>query len=152
MKIRWSFVCGVCWLLSLSSWAQSGDGLRAEYFNTIDLTGVARTRTDKAIDFAWGFNAPLTGFNNDGFSARWSGQLLAPVTGNYTFTTHSDDGVRVWVDGAKVIENRTVHDPAYNESSPVNLVAGRKYDIRIEYFEDRTIWRQAQAGEDMSLI
>ena len=139
VKVRLPLLCSLCWLLGLSGWAQSGDGLKAEYFNAVDLTGVARARTDKYIDFAWGFNAPLTGIRNDGFSIRWTGQLFAPVTGNYTFTTYSDDGVRVWVNGAKVIDNWTVHDPAYNESVPVNLVAGRKYDLKVEYFEDRTM-------------
>ena len=125
------FVCVLWLLVCLPCWAQDGDGLKGEYFNTIDLTGSARIRIDKTIDFQWGFNAPLTGINNDNFSIRWTGQLLAPATGSYTFTTYSDDGVRVWVNGKKIVENWTAHDPTYNESAPVNLVAGRKYDLKV---------------------
>ncbi|MBS1808917.1 MAG: DUF1800 family protein [Acidobacteria bacterium] len=137
MKI--SLVCGLCWLLSLPAWAQ-GDGLTGEYFNSADFTGrVARMRIDKTIDFEWGFNSPLTGIQNDNFSVRWTGQLSAPVTGNYTFTTYSDDGVRVWINGEKIIDNWTVHDPVYNESQPINLIAGKKYSLKVEYFEKTTM-------------
>ena len=45
----------------------------------------------------------------DNFSVRWSGQVLAPVTGTYTFTTTSDDGVRLYVNGQLLIDNWTDH-------------------------------------------
>jgi uncharacterized protein (DUF1800 family) len=140
MKIWLPLAYGLCLLIALPAWAQSGDGLQGEYFNSADLTGhPARIRIDKTIDFVWGFHAPLTGINNDQFSIRWTGQLLAPVTGSYTFTTYSDDGIRVWVNDRKIIDNWTTHDPTYNHSPTLNLVAGQKYSFKIEYFEDRTM-------------
>jgi uncharacterized protein (DUF1800 family) len=139
VPIRLPFVFGLCLSFCLSGWAQSGDGLKGEYFSAPDLSGTARIRWDRAIDFQWGFNAPLTGLPNDGFSVRWTGFLLAPVTGNYTFTTSSDDGVRVWLDDAPLIENWAAHDLVESESKPVRLIAGRKYKLKIEYVEARTM-------------
>jgi uncharacterized protein (DUF1800 family) len=135
VPILCSVFCVFCW----PSWAQSGDGLKGEYFSGPNFSGEAKVRLDRAIDFQWGFNAPLTGLPNDGFSVRWTGFLLAPVTGSYTFTTSSDDGVRVWLDDAPLIENWAAHDLVESESKPVQLIAGRKYKLKIEYIEDRTM-------------
>jgi hypothetical protein len=117
--------------------ASVGTGLRAEYFNNTTLSPPsALSRVDATIDFGWGDGSPATGtigINN--FSVRWTGQVEAPVTGNYTFTTVSDDGVRLWVNGNPVINNWSVHAPATDNSSSIALTAGQRYDIRLEYFE-----------------
>lgn len=116
--------------------AQGGDGLYGEYFNSKTLAGsVIRTRIDPQIDFDFNYDSPLTGVSSDNFSIRWTGQLQAPVTGTYTFTTYSDDGVRLYINGVKVLDNWTDHAPTYNDSAPLTLIAGNKYDIRLEYFE-----------------
>src|SRR5690606_19620652 len=89
--------------------AGSGDGLRAEYFNNKDLAGdPVVTRIDPAIDFNWDSGPPADGLGADGFSARWSGQVEsahAAGTLTYTFTTLSNDGIRVWIDGELVIDS-----------------------------------------------
>ena len=44
----------------------------------------------------------------DSFSARWTASL--PFAGGAAkFTTYTDDGVRVFVDGKRIINNWTVH-------------------------------------------
>ena len=35
----------------------------------------------------------------DDFQVRWTGDIFAPVSGLYNFRTHSDDGVRLFVNG-----------------------------------------------------
>ena len=73
--------------------AQGGDGLYGEYFNSKTLAGsVIRTRIDPQIDFDFNYDSPLTGISSDNFSIRWTGQLQAPVTGTYTFTTQNAAG------------------------------------------------------------
>ena len=59
---------------------------------------------------------------------------MAPVTGTYTFTTSSDDGVRLYVNGELVVDNWTDHGVTQN-SGTVALTAGVKYDIRMDYYE-----------------
>lgn len=54
----------------------------------------------------------------------------------YTFTTSTDDGVRLWIGGQNVIDNWTLED----DNDPLSvgttsLVAGQTYPIVMEYFE-----------------
>ena len=115
----------------------TGTGLQANYFNNPNLNPpVALSRIDQTIDFDWGDGSPAAGtINNDNFSIRWTGKIEAPATGNYTFTTISDDGIRLWVNGSLIIDNWTGHAPTINNSQSVALTAGQKYDIRMEYYE-----------------
>ncbi len=116
--------------------AQTGTGLKGDYFNNTALTGVvALSKVDPNVNFEWLYAAPAVSLPNDNFSVRWTGQVEAPVTGAYTFATQSDDGVRLWVDGKLLVNNWSNHSSTRNQSSPVTLTAGRKYDIQLEYFE-----------------
>ena len=112
-----------------------GTGLYGEYFGTRALTQRKLVRTDPTIDFAWGSGSPAAGIGADNFSVRWMGWIRPKVDGNTTFTTLSDDGVRLWVDGSLVINNWTTHPPTENAGVAIGLKAGRKYDIKLEYFE-----------------
>jgi hypothetical protein len=116
----------------------NGTGLRAEYFNNRTLTApAALTRTDATVNNDWGSGSPATGINTDNFSVRWTGQVLAPVSGTYSFSTVSDDGVRLWVNGTQIINNWTDHAPTTdNGSQTFSFTAGQKYDIRMEYYEN----------------
>ena len=58
------------------------------------------------------------------------------MTGNYTFATWSDDGVRLWVNGVKLIDNWSQHSPIRNAGTPISLTAGQRYDIKLEYYEN----------------
>jgi hypothetical protein len=114
----------------------TGTGLTATYFNNIDFTGAIVSRTDAAVNFDWGTGAPVAGIGANTFSVEWVGQVRAIETGNYRFRTHSDEGVRVWVNGQLVINNWTAHTLTTNTSAPVALVAGQKYDIRVRYYDN----------------
>jgi alpha-D-xyloside xylohydrolase len=109
--------------------------LRGEYFADTALTRSAATRNDAAIDFDWGQGAPLPEVPFDQWSARWTGRLRAPETGEYQFATVADDGVRLWVGGTLVIDDWRGHGPEYH-SGRVRLEAGRQYDVRFEYYDE----------------
>jgi len=112
-------------------------GLTAEYFNNTTLSGQpVITRTDATVDFDWGNNSPDNLINNDVFSVRWSGEVQPLVSDNYIFRTNSDDGVRLWVNGALVINNWNDYPATYNYSASIALVAGQKYTIILEYYEN----------------
>src|SRR5262249_47898866 len=72
------------------------------------------------------------GLPADNFSVRWSKtEYLAQ--GRYKFTTVTDDGVRLFVDGAAVIDqwydhSATVHDAVVD-------LAGGNHTLRMEYYE-----------------
>ena len=117
----------------------SGTGLRAEYFNDAGnntyFTTAVLSRVDPTLDFTWGDAAPAAGVQADNFSVRWTGQVQATLTGNYTFTTVSNDGIRLWVNGQLLIDNWTDHDTVINTSAEIALVMSVSYDIRVEYYD-----------------
>lgn len=116
----------------------TGTGLKGEYFANTDLKApVALTRTDPTVNFTWGTTAPVSSIVPDKFSARWSGKIEAPVTGAYTFVTRSDDGVRLWVNQKLLINHWDDHGADWDQSVPVNLTAGQRYDIQLEYYENK---------------
>jgi YVTN family beta-propeller protein len=112
-----------------------GTGLRGQYFASNNLTGNAVLTRTEAIDFAWGSGAPGAGVPADNFSVRWTGWVEAPAAGSYMFQTLSDDGVRVWVNGALVVNNWTAHSPTLNTSSTITLAANQRAAIMVEYQE-----------------
>ncbi|MBZ4417792.1 PA14 domain-containing protein [Myxococcus sp. RHSTA-1-4] len=124
--------------LATRSQALQVPGLRAEYFDDDALQTLVTVRVDSQVDFDWEYGTPAgTALSSgDTFSVRWTGSVTAPVTGLYTFTTSTDDGVRLWVGGQNVINNWTLQDD-YDplSSGTVSLVAGQTYALVMEYFE-----------------
>jgi hypothetical protein len=110
-----------------------GSGLLGEYFVSASLTGLQLSRIDSTIDFNWPA-APDLGVPADQFSVRWTGQVQPRFTGRYTFYTQSDDGIRLWIKGTLLIDHWNQHGTA-EDSGQINLVAGQKYDIKLEYFD-----------------
>lgn len=114
-----------------------GIGLNGEYFSTQNLTQRKSIRLDPTVDFDWKENSPVPGvIPGDRFSVRWTGWVEAPVTGSYIFYTDSDDGVRLWVNNQLLTDNWTEHSATEN-SNYIYLYAERKYDIRLEFYEQR---------------
>ncbi len=85
------------------------------------------------MNFDFTGTLPPTGLTNN-YSVRWLGQVQAQFSEAYTFYTESNDGVRLWVNGQLLIDDFNPQGLTEN-SGTINLVAGEKYDIRIEYFQ-----------------
>ena len=113
----------------------TGAGLTGRYYNNTRVSGTVRLTRVENINFGWGSSAPGSGVNSSNFSARWSGRIEAPATGAYGFQTVSDDGVRVWVNGVQLINNWTAHSSTTNTSGTINLIAGTRYTITVEYYD-----------------
>ncbi|MDX3931772.1 MAG: glycoside hydrolase family 3 C-terminal domain-containing protein [Stenotrophomonas sp.] len=123
-------------------------GLRGEYFRTADLSGTpALVRTDAQIGFRWdrgsptdnllarGEAAPGQGIPSDGFSIRWSGELVPPVSGRYRIEAAADDGYRLYIDGKQVLDRWGGSDRLQGDGVELDLQAGRAYALRLEYFD-----------------
>lgn len=110
-------------------------GLLAEYFGNKTLSGSSKTRTDSTINFNWGSAAPLADIPANQFSARWTGKIAVPATAAYTFYLTGDDGVRMWVDGKQVI-NGWKDQSSVEHRGTITLEAGKRYDIKVEYYEN----------------
>lgn len=113
-----------------------GSGLPADYFKQLNFKGFPDKRTDATVNFDWRKGAPYTGFPSDYFSIRRVGRIKAPVTGTYTITTTSDDGVRLWLNDSLVINQWDDHS-VKNNSTTVNLIQGKLYKIKMDYYENR---------------
>ncbi|KAM3097043.1 PA14 domain-containing protein [Phormidesmis sp. 146-35] len=111
----------------------SGKGLLGQYYDS-KFNRLKLTRTDAAIDFNWGGGSPDSTVPIDQFSVRWTGKIQPAYSETYTFYTLSDDGVRLWINGQQIINNWTDHPPI-EDSNAITLIAGQKYDIRLEYYE-----------------
>lgn len=105
---------------------------RGEYFANPYLSGSPLVREEGAVNFAWGVGAPMAGLPADNFSVRWTRSVYFEA-GRYRFTTTTDDGVRLFLDGALLIDQWRPM-AASRHTSEVQLAAGT-YTVRLEYFE-----------------
>lgn len=108
-------------------------GFHGTYFSRPDLSGTSATRVDRALEFEWRWSRPHRRIPADNFSVRWRGFVDIPSDGTYTFYTVSNDGVRVWVDGVRIIDDWERQEGALNQES-LRLKKGL-HRVRVEYFE-----------------
>ncbi len=110
-------------------------GLKGEYFSNDQLQGTpALVRTDKHIHFDWGEGSFAANQPVDHFSVRWTGYFVPKETGDYTFFSSADDGVRLFLADENVIDDWQPHAQTV-DSYARHLEGGQAYKIRFEYFE-----------------
>jgi len=105
------------------------------YWNNMALSGDPVVQgSDQHLSWDWGSGAPRGGVNADRFSARWKRYVNVTDAGTYRFTTTSDDGIRVYVDGDLIIDEW--HDQsAHIFVGDVNLTVGHHLVV-VEYYEN----------------
>jgi hypothetical protein len=104
-----------------------------EYYDNPQLQGLPRlTRHDVELDFDWGYGSPAPGIPNNGFSVRWI-RTVTLRQGLYRFTTTTDDGVRLWVNGHLLIDYW--HDQPPTSHSATLYLPGSAA-IAMEYYEN----------------
>ncbi len=113
----------------------TGNGLQAVYYNNTNFTGISIVRIDPSINFNWGTGSPHSSIAGDTFSTIWTGFVVPRNSQTYTFYAKTDDGVRLWVNGQQLI-NSWINQSATERSGSITLIAGRKYTIRMEYYEN----------------
>ena len=111
-------------------------GLKVSYFNNSTLGGMPLyEETVRKLDFNWGEGSPsVEVLGKDYFSARYSGYLRVPKTGDYTLVLISDGGSRMWLDDELVIDNWGTHARGSEEFN-VHLQQNRDYRVSFEYSE-----------------
>ncbi|MCB1636504.1 MAG: glycoside hydrolase family 3 C-terminal domain-containing protein, partial [Xanthomonadales bacterium] len=113
-------------------------GLRGEYYANRELSGEpVLVRVDAQVGFRWDRGSPTDNLQargeagpgevlpNDGFSIRWRGQLLPPVSGEYRLEAAANDGFRLYLDGTLLIDQWADHQRLHAASVAVELEAGR---------------------------
>ena len=121
--------------LSHATNGASTPGLRAEYFDNNRLEGEPRVRRiDAEVNFAWTLNSPAREIPFDWYSVRWAGTLTAPPRGVRRIGIEGNDGYRLWIGGALVIDNWQKQSYG-TRFATVNLRPGTRHELRLEYFE-----------------
>ena len=121
--------------LSHTANGASAPGLRAEYFDNNQLDGEPRVRrVDADVNFGWTLNSPAREIPFDWYSVRWTGTLTAPPVGVRRIGVEGNDGYRLWIDGALVIDNWRKQSYGIRFAT-VNLRPLTRHDVRLEYFE-----------------
>ncbi len=93
----------------------------------------------------WRDGGPLG--QTERFIVEQTRSFLAPVSGEYTFRTTSDDGSWLWVDGQLVVSNQGLHGTEEPQIGRMWLGAG-VHTVSFKYFEYDGF---ASAGYDMRL-
>jgi glucose/arabinose dehydrogenase len=113
----------------------AGEGLTAEYRkNSSEFTGPATlVRLDPAIDFSWA-GEPAHGLGTENFSVLWEGFLQPRTTGLYTiYLDNLTSAARLYINNQSFID-RWSGGTVGGDSRTINLEAGTKYKIRLEYW------------------
>ncbi len=123
------------WSVQLRPW-KPADGEHGGYAKRLDEKGWAKLMQERPA-----VRVTLPSLHNP-----WEGQAITPdhfatvatttmelPAGNWRFTTTSDDGVRVFVDGKKIIDHWDWHAPA--EDSATVLLNSGAHEIVVEHFE-----------------
>jgi len=114
-------------------------GLMGEYFNNMWLLGEpAVAVVDPEVSYNWaaaavaptGSTGVATGA--DYMSVRWSGMFKPELSEDYTFFASVDSGVRLYVDGALVVDQWDA-TAASEYSSTLAAEAGLMYELKLEY-------------------
>ena len=140
-------------------------GLTGRYYRGRSFEGdPVVTRIDQRVQFRWDRGAPTDepvargelpadrALANDGFSVRWTGMLVPPVTGDFELVVTANDGARLVVDGKTVVDAWNDTPVARALSGTVRLEAGREHAVVLEYYEAerdaevRLGWRLPSAG------
>lgn len=113
-------------------------GLNAEYFEGSELKGTPKhSRIDPNVDFVWRTTAPFNDLKYDRFSVRWSGYLVPEVSGEYAIGAEGFSGFNLYLDEKLINSYTNVHHP-HKEYNYIKLESGKKYKIRLEYFQNNT--------------
>jgi beta-glucosidase len=117
-------------------------GFAASYFRSGDLSGQpVATRVDPAVDFDH-LPAPELGKEVISFapptlswSARWTGTLDPPLTGDYVFSIDGGGSTTLSIGGKPVVQQQTVNFTA-TALGTIHLDAGKPVSLVLEHSND----------------
>ena len=107
---------------------------------------VTLERIDPEINFNWVRNSPGHPIAEDHFTVEWTGYIQSEFSEEYEFSVMADDGMRLYIDGKLVLDlweqgAEGTDSEAMREESDISLQGkirleqGKKYPIKIEYYE-----------------
>ena len=113
-------------------------GLKAEWYPNQTLSGIPKTTTyahtsGGLLDENWTTTGPAAlGGSTTSWSARFSGTIDTPTTGDYTFQLSVDDGAQVLIDDQPAVGDGTSGALRTITGDPIHLDAG-SHRLVVEY-------------------
>ncbi|MDQ6871073.1 MAG: right-handed parallel beta-helix repeat-containing protein [Gemmatimonadota bacterium] len=120
----------IAWTAHFFKWSDStGDPRKtADAMTVLTRSPPILTAQLPRLDYE-GYRA-LPDLPRENFALEATGSVDLPP-GEFTLRTLSDDGVRVWVDGALVIDDWKAHETAVDFAP----IGGGHHDIRVQYYQ-----------------
>jgi len=125
----------------------TGAGLKGVYYNGDHWESAVEDRIDPLISFPeWRIPLPglATGVHykikDTRYSIRFTGTIQPQFSEDYTFATEVAGGVRLWINDKLLIDRWEDLYTTTHTSPAIKLEAGKKYAIKLEYFnqDDRS--------------
>lgn len=127
-------VCGSKWSTNFWQWTPvMGSDLPPDWDKLV-ATPPLKTVTKPALEYNIQGGAPEPGVPADHFATVATTEIELPA-GSWKLVLTSDDGARLFVDGAKVIERWDIHGPTDDEFT-LTLMETRRVKLRVEHFEN----------------
>ena len=108
-----------------------------EYYKDANFSQLAKKSVTPLIDFDLGTERGTgspdasAGVPQENFSVRWTGTILPPANGTYTFHVDGDNQVRLFVNSKLVVDKKT--SGREKVSKKIKLAGGQAAPVRIEY-------------------
>ena len=113
--------------------------------------------------------APIPGLNYDDnagkvlssnltqeIGAEITGFIKFPAAGKYQIAANSNDGVRVFIGGAEVVDDPSIHAMGQSDTTEVTVEGGVWYPLRVLYFQRHGTWGLqllwAPTGKDLAVV
>ncbi len=115
--------------------AGNGVGLHGVWSAGYTSTNVGETvvavTTNAVIDFA---NVTVGG-STANFFVRWTGRLIVPIAGDYSFDAEADDTVTLWIDGKPVLWRQSLDGTSQTAPGGAMTLTAGEHDIVMTWFQ-----------------
>ena len=124
------FEPGGDWNVRFFAWTDSTDPRsRPDAFARLLARPPLRERHEPRLDYEW-YRPQIAGVPQE----RWALEASSSVTlspGDYTLRAISDDAVRVWVDGALVVDDWSPHESVVDNAP----LSGGRHELKVQYYQ-----------------
>lgn len=129
---------GIPTVLALAGGSNAELGLRADYFDGINLEGApvfSRVEETFGIPFT---KQPIPGtpLGADHYSVRWTGSVTSSKEQAATFEICGDDGYRLWVNGVQVLDQWKDQARTCRKTEPISFLKDIAYHFEAHYYEN----------------
>ena len=108
-----------------------------EYYQDVSFARLAKKSVTPMIDFDLGTERGTgspdasAGVPQENFSVRWTGTILPPTNGSYTFYVDGDNQVKLYANSKLVVNKESASRAEVSEK--IKLTGGQPVQVKIEY-------------------